>query len=390
MAVSRKTAESKTAASSNRALDAFMAKMDKSYGQGTFKTSSDVDKYEVIPTGSIVLDYYLTVGGYVTGRLHELWGPEGAGKTTMALTAIVQAQRKYPDKMTGWIDVEKRLDRSWAVQHGVDLTRMTVVKPDNAEDVADMLKDMCRSGLFSLVVLDSVGAMLPEKAFDKDAEESVMGKEAQVITRMVKINATEAEKTNTTVILINQVRANFGYGADTTTPGGFALKHGTTSKLAIKRAGGGGDTSFKVKINGEERVVGHLLAVNIQRNSVAPAYRTAQFPMFYIATDKYGPVGIDSADEAVTIGLLTKVIDQSGSWYTIKYTGERMQGRDALVETVRQQPDVIAKIRELALAMLDVPDIATEDAETWEDDSTGLADRLDASDAAVPNNDEGE
>ena len=118
--------------------------------------------------------------------------------------------------------------------------------------------------------------------------------------------------------------------------------------LNVKRAGGT-DTAFKVKINGEDRIVGHMLAVNIQRNSVAPAYRTAQFPMFYIATDKFGPVGIDSADEAATIGSLAGVIQLSGSWYTITYSGVRVQGRDALVAELRQDPATIAKIRELAL-----------------------------------------
>lgn len=337
-----------TDAASNRALEAFQAKMDKAFGAGVFSMSADVAAYDVIPTGSIVLDYYLGVGGYVVGRLHELWGPEGAGKTTMAMQAVREAQRKFADKLTAWIDVEKRLDKPWAVQHGVDLSRMVIVQPNSAEDVADQLKELCRSGLFSIVVVDSVGAMLPEKAKDKDAEESVMGKEAQVITRMVKLNAVEAQRSNTTVLLLNQVRANFGYGADTTTPGGFALKHATTTKLNIKRAGGT-DTAFKIKINGEDRIVGHMLAVNIQRNSVAPAYRTAQFPMFYIPTEKYGPVGIDSADEAATIGILSKVVQLSGSWYTIKYSGVRVQGRDALVEELRKDPDTIAKIRELAL-----------------------------------------
>jgi recombination protein RecA len=349
MAVKKKAPAAAPAASASaRALDAFQQKMTKTFGEGVFSMTGDIAAYDVIPTGSIVLDYYLGVGGYVTGRLHEIWGPEGAGKTTMSLIAVREAQRKFPEKLTAWLDVEQRLDKPWAVQHGVDLSRMMIVTPGSAEDVADQLKEICRSGLFSMAVVDSVGAMLPEKAKDKDADESVMGKEAQVITRMVKLNAVEAKKSNTTVLLLNQVRANFGYGADTTTPGGFALKHATTTKLNIKRAGGT-DTAFKVKMNGEDRVVGHMLAVNIQRNSVAPAYRTAQFPMFYIPTDKFGPVGIDSADEAATIGSLAKVIQLSGSWYTITFTGERVQGRDALVAALREDPGTVAKIRELAL-----------------------------------------
>lgn len=711
MAVKKKAAAAPAVSASARALDAFQAKMAKTFGEGVFSLTSDIAAYDVIPTGSIVLDYYLGVGGYVTGRLHEIWGPEGAGKTTMSLIAVREAQRKFPEKLTAWIDVEQRLDKPWAVQQGVDLSRMVIVTPGSAEDVADQLKEICRSGLFSIAVVDSVGAMLPEKAKDKDADESVMGKEAQVITRMVKLNAVEAKKSNTTVLLLNQVRANFGYGcvhgdtpipfvdgssapirevvkgkidkevwawdgeryvarrvvdwhengsvddrdgwihfttdvvesrggrhgfsltpnhlvltddgwvradelavgskvasryrsvvsstladflsgclvgdshvtakgqlvmqdsndpgylawkiskispaipftemiasqgrskwvtgwshelrllraefdgrnpsvfvrdhlsdlgmalwymddgwiewngsdpmgrdgfrcgisaprsggeeaarllteagwdatytggsiylsrdasrrflesvahlippcmerklpvhlrgqyqdfqldfeetfrqdfaevmkvqpgrkrdarwpgdlvkydisvdgvsnylvggltngvtvhnSDTTTPGGFALKHATTTKLNIKRAGGT-DTAFKVKINGEDRVVGHMLAVNIQRNSVAPAYRTAQFPMFYIATDKFGPVGIDSADEAATIGSLAGVIQLSGSWYTITYSGVRVQGRDALVAELRQDPATIAKIRELALLANAPTEVADE------------------------------
>lgn len=359
MAVKKKAAAAPAVSASARALDAFQAKMAKTFGEGVFSLTSDITAYDVIPTGSIVLDYYLGVGGYVTGRLHEIWGPEGAGKTTMSLIAVREAQRKFPEKLAAWIDVEQRLDKSWAVLHGVDLSRMVIVTPGSAEDVADQLKEICRSGLFSIAVVDSVGAMLPEKAKDKDADKSVMGKEAQVITRMVKLNAVEAKKSNTTVLLLNQVRANFGYGADTTTPGGFALKHATTTKLNVKRAGGT-DTAFKVKINGEDRIVGHMLAVNIQRNSVAPAYRTAQFPMFYIATDKFGPVGIDSADEAATIGSLAGVIQLSGSWYTITYSGVRVQGRDALVAELRQDPATIAKIRELALLANAPTEVADE------------------------------
>lgn len=197
--------------SGDRALDAWLTKMEKSYGEGTFSTVG-VPSYEVISTGSLTLDTKLSVGGYIRGRLYELWGPDGAGKTSLALIGCAQAQKAVPDRRVGYIDMEHRLDGKWAASLGVDISRMIQVRPNNAEEVADQLKDMLRSGLFSMVVVDSVGAMIPEKEMDKDAGESAMGKKAQVVTRMVQIAAVDADKSGTVVIFINQVRANFSYG----------------------------------------------------------------------------------------------------------------------------------------------------------------------------------
>lgn len=328
------------------ALEKFQAQMDKSYGDGTFRIAQQPSKYEVIPTGSMTLDHSLYVGGWVRGRLHELWGPEGAGKTTLSLMSAAEAQRVLPDLTVGFIDVEHRLDIPWVIAHGVDTKRFMHVQPSNAEEVSDMLKDMCRSGLFSFIVLDSIGAMITEVEKDKDAKESAMGKNAQAVTRMVKTAAPTADETNTTILFLNQVRANLAYGADTTTPGGFALKHATTTKAQIRRTSGG---SLTARVDGEDLVVGHQITVDIQRNSVAPARRGVQFSLIHVNTSKYGPVGIDRAAEAVEIGRKTGSIEQSGSWYTVKLTGERVQGQDALIEALRQQPDTVAKIREHAL-----------------------------------------
>lgn len=340
-----------------------MAKMAKTYGEGTFTLAPTVTAYDVIPTGSITLDYNLAVGGYVTGRLHEMWGSEGAGKTTLNLITASEAQRKFPDRIVAWLDVEHRLDKAWAVSHGVDLNRLLHIQPNDAEEVADQVKDLCRSGLVSFVVVDSIGAMIPEREKEKDAGDAVVGKQAQIVTRMVKIAAVEADLTKTTVMFINQVRANVGgYGSPTTTGGGFALKHATTTKLMVKRQGG--IDPLKAKINGEDRIVGHHIAVNIERNSVAPAYRVATFPIFHIATDKYGPIGIDAADEATTIGIKTGVIQQAGAWYTITPTGERVQGRDAVVEALRAVPATITQVRDRALATVAGEVVAEADPDT--------------------------
>ncbi len=331
------------------ALEKFQAQMDKSYGQGTFKVAQQPSKYDVIPTGSISLDYDLYVGGWVRGRLHEIWGPEGAGKTTLALMSAAEAQIVLPDLNVGVLDVEHRLDIPWVIAHGVDTKRLVHVKPSNAEEVSDMLKDMCRSGLFSLIILDSIGAMITDVEKEKDAKESAMGKNAQAVTRMVKTAASEADLTQTTVLFLNQVRANMGYGSDITTGGGFALKHSTTTKLFIRPTSGG---QLTARVGGDDMVVGHQVTINIERNSVAPKRKGVQFSLLSVPTAKYGPVGIDTAAEACEVGKKTGIIEQSGSWYTIKVTGERVQGQDGVIELLRASPGVVKIIREQAIAIV--------------------------------------
>ena len=353
----------------DRAFDAFKAKMDKAYGETVFAAPTEAVKYEVIPTGSIALDYYLGCGGLPEGRIHEIWGPESAGKSTLSAIMLREAQRKHPNKAVAIIDVEHRTDLAWLIQHGLQLgsTRFYLVKPTTAEDVADQLKDICKSGLFSAVVVDSVGAMLAKAAHEKDAVDSTMGKDAQVVTRMVKLNAAMAELHSTTIILINQVRANFSYGGDTTTGGGFALKHASTIKLFVKRASGD-DSRLKMKIDDEERIVGYKVSVKIERNSVAPAYRTASFFLVTVPTEKYGPVGIDRVDEAVSVGLLSGVIQQGGAWYTTP-DGQRYQGRESMIDALRQRPETVEMIRSKALETM----ADSVHAEKTEEESDGSA-----------------
>lgn len=170
-----------------RAISRFMAKMDKSYGSGKFVAGAQPSKYEVISTGSLSLDRALVVGGYVKGRTIEIWGPEGAGKTTLAMIAAAQAQADEPDKFVLFIDVEHRADVQWMMSHGVDMTRCVLVKPSDAEEVADMVKDACREGTCAMVIVDSIGAMIPAKEKEKAAEDAVVGMQDKIVTSMVKI-----------------------------------------------------------------------------------------------------------------------------------------------------------------------------------------------------------
>lgn len=328
------------------ALKQFEARFTKSFGAGSLRCDGVIHPYEVIPTGSLDLDYKTGVGGYVEGRLNEIWGPEGMGKSTLSLLGIVQAQQKYPNKRTAWIDMEHVFDEKWAQALGVDLTRLYIYPPDNAEDVADAMKEFLVSGIFSMVVLDSIGGMIPEAEKSKDANEEVMAKQAKIVTRMVKIAAVEAARSGTAVLLINQVRANLSYGADTTTGGGFALKHATTMKLKLKRTD---DQPFVVNVNGVKHLVGHKIAILIERLKVAPKGQTAIISFFNQPSAKYGPIGIDRADEAASLGITLGIVGQGGAWYTFP-NGEQVNGREKVVEYLRSHPEVVEEIREKAIA----------------------------------------
>lgn len=356
------------------AVKKFEERFGKTFGENTLKRTSKINPYEVISTGSLTLDYKLGVGGVVLGRCNEWWGPPNVGKSTWNLILMAQAQRQYPAKMGGWIDAEHKFDAAWAAAHGVDLDRLYVYTPESSEDVADAMKQMLTSDLFCNIVVDSIGAMIPEAEMEKDAGESAMGKAAGVITRMVKMAATYADKHGVSVNYINQQRANLSYGADTTTGGGFALKHCTTMKFKLRATG---TPPYKVKIDGEDVQVGREIALVIERNGVAPAYKTAIVSLITVATEKYGPLGIDAADEAASMGILTKVVQQSGAWYTLP-GGHRVNGKPALVEYLRTDDAMREAIRKSVLAVAsgeildeeiapeDIPEVVSVDDEVVE------------------------
>jgi recombination protein RecA len=355
-----------------RAREKFDAQFEKSYGEGTIDGSGEVVPYEVISTGSLSVDYSMGVGGYVEGRLYEIWGQDAIGKTTFALQGVREAQKKHPELLVAWIDMEHTFDRQWAITHGVNIgpNGMRIITPQSAEDVADQMKDCLRSGLFSMIVLDSIGAMIPEAEKEKDADQATMAIQAKIVTRMVKIAAVEADNTGTVVIMLNQVRANLSYGADTTTGGGFALKHVTTGKLKLSR---GGSTPLTVRVPGEEKPVevGYEVAIQNERNKVAPPKRRAHFVLLHSGTDKYGPVGIDRADEAVTVGIISGAIEQKGGWFTLPGEEKSIQGRPAVVDAVRGNEEMVQAIRTAALATVSEQIVVGESADPLADPETG-------------------
>lgn len=335
------TATKKKRGGSKSALDKWREDFAKNHGIEAQKPK--VVPYEVVSTGSLALDKALRTGGYVRGRLYEIWGPEGAGKTSLAYNGIASAQEKFPKLVACFIDVEGRFDPTLAIMHGVDLDRMLLIQPQTSEEVADQVRSVLERGdLFSILVVDSIGSMTARAEFDKDAGDAIVGKNPNIVTRMVKVAVHTAKKSNAVVLLLNQQRAQIGsYGGGTTTPGGFALKHLTTGKLSVRRT-----TDGALKVGKQQ--VGHSVTVRVERNSCGLAYTTAQYNMFYAETEEFGPTGIDRALEAFQFGREIGQIT-GGGWYTFVATAEKVQGEKKALAYLRENPELIDEIRRMVL-----------------------------------------
>lgn len=329
-------------------IEALRGKIAKQYGTALTRQETEPPKYEVISTGSLALDYATVVGGYVRGRIHLLWGPEGCLKTTQAIRAMAEAQKAFPDMAVAYIDMEQTFDFDWARLHGLDTSehRFIHVFPENSEDVADLMKMQCQSGVVSMVVVDSVGGMVTKKATEKDADESDMGKNAQIVTRMCQITAVEARKNKVVVLIISQVRAIISATGGETYAAPKALRHATSMVIKFRKS----DKAIMHKVEGEEIPVGQQFAAKIERSKVAAGGRTGFLTVYNVATEKYGPVGIDITDEAWTVGSKPSVgaIQQRGAWYDLP-DGTKHNGQDAAKKHLASHPEVLRQVWDKAL-----------------------------------------
>jgi recombination protein RecA len=342
-----------TSAPSQAALARFEADFARSMGT-SLRRANQVARPEVISTGSLALDRALVIGGLPRGRIVEYWGPEHAGKTTLALLNIAEAQRRFPAPwMCGWVDMEQTLDTEWAQDLGVDLSRLWLVdNPQTAQDVADAHRRFVSSGLCIYSVLDSIGSMISRGSLEKEADkEARVGEVAKIVTEMVKQCSPLGAANGTTSIIINQVRAIIDgsrFGPKEGTSGGWALKHATTIKLKIRR---GAEAPHTVKQDGDDVPVSVETAIRVEKNKLAPYGRRANLWIANQATKQWGPIGLDRADEAATIGVQTGAIEQRGAWYTLP-DGERVNGREKVMDHLRAHPELIEGIRERMLAAL--------------------------------------
>ena len=308
-----------------KALQAAMDKIDKNFGRGSIIKLGDdkIENVEVIPTGSIALNWALGVGGYPRGRIIEIYGPESSGKTTLAIHAIAEAQKA--GGIAAIIDAEHAFDRFYAESLGVDVNNLWVAQPDNGEQALEIADQLIRSSAVDIVVVDSVAALTPKAEIEGDMGDNKVGLQARLMSQALRKLTATISKTNTTCIFINQLREKIGvmFGNPETTTGGNALKFYSSVRLDIRRIG---------QLKDGENVYGSLTRVKVVKNKVAPPFRKAEFEVLF-------GKGISRVGEIIDLGVQFGVIKKSGSWFS--YDGTKLgQGRDAAKQLITDNPDL--------------------------------------------------
>ena len=319
-----------------KALDAAIAQIERQYGKGSVMKLGDNSanmNVETVPTGSLSLDIALGLGGLPKGRIIEIYGPESSGKTTVALHAVAEVQRR--GGIAGFIDAEHALDPVYAKNIGVDIDNLYISQPDCGEQALEITETMVRSGAVDIVIVDSVAALVPKAEIDGDMGDSHVGLQARLMSQALRKLTAVISKSNCIVIFINQLREKVGvmFGNPETTTGGRALKFYASVRMDVRRV-------EALKQGGE--VIGNRTRVKIVKNKVAPPFKEAEFDiMFGQGISKEG----DILDLASDVG----VINKSGAWYA--YNGEKIgQGRENAKVYLKENPlvceEVEAKVRE--------------------------------------------
>ncbi|WP_459210353.1 recombinase RecA [Aquimarina rhabdastrellae] len=315
-----------------KALQLTLDKLDKAYGKGTVMKMGDsaIVEVETIPTGSLGLDLALGVGGYPRGRIVEIYGPESSGKTTLTLHAIAEAQKA--GGIAAFIDAEHAFDRFYAEKLNVDIENLIISQPDNGEQALEIADNLIRSGAIDIIVIDSVAALTPKSEIEGEMGDSKMGLQARLMSQALRKLTSSINKTNCTVIFINQLREKIGvmFGNPETTTGGNALKFYSSVRLDIRR-------STQIK-NSSSEVMGNKTRVKIVKNKVAPPFRTAEFDIMY-------GEGVSKVGEIIDIGVDYEIVKKSGSWFSYQDT-KLGQGRDAVKSLLLDNPELMEELEE--------------------------------------------
>ena len=320
-----------------KALDLALDKLEKTYGKGTIMKLGDkqVIDTEAISTGSLTLDIALGIGGLPKGRVVEIYGPESSGKTTLAIHAIAEAQKK--GGIAAFIDAEHAFDRTYAEALGVDTENLLISQPDNGEQALEITENLIRSGAIDIIVVDSVAALTPRSEIEGEMGDSKMGLQARLMSQALRKLTATIGKTGCCCIFINQLREKIGvmFGNPETTTGGHALKFYSSIRLDIRRSG----AALKDK---EGNVVGNLVKVKVVKNKLAPPFRVAIFEIMY-------GQGISRMGEIIDLGSELDVVEKSGSWYSYKGT-KIAQGKESAKQFLEDNPEVTEEITKQILA----------------------------------------
>jgi len=314
-----------------KTLQATIDRLDKTYGKGTIMRLGDKQavEVEVIPSGSLGLDIALGCYGYPKGRIIEIYGPESSGKTTLAIHAVAECQKK--GGIAAIIDAEHAFDRFYAEHLGVNVNDLLISQPDNGEQALEIAENLIRSGAVDIVVVDSVAALVPRSEIEGEMGDSKMGLQARLMSQAMRKLTAAIGRTGCCCIFINQLREKIGvmFGNPETTTGGNALKFYASIRLDIRKSG----AAMKDK---DGNVVGNQVKVKVVKNKLSPPFRVASFDIVF-------GQGISKVGEIIDLGADLDIIQKSGAWYS--YEGAKIaQGRDAAKQFLQDNPEMAAEI----------------------------------------------
>ena len=329
----------KLAAARKRNLDLALSQIQKDFGENAIMRLGDNVKMEVdvIPTGNLLIDRALGLGGYARGRILQSYGPESSGKTTLTLTAIAQAQKS--GGLAAFIDVEHALDPQYAARLGVNLDDLLVSQPSSGEEALQICEALVRSNAIDVIVVDSVAALVTKQELEGEIGDSTVGAQARLMSAALRKLTSFISKARTVCIFTNQIREKIGvmFGNPETTPGGRALKFYASVRVDIRRIG---------QIKGSDGVIaGNRTKIKVVKNKVAPPFTECEFDIMYNE-------GISSVGSLLDLATEYDIIQKRGSW--ISYNGSQIaQGRDAAKEALKSNPELYAEIEEQVKAKMD-------------------------------------
>jgi recombination protein RecA len=315
-----------------KALDAALSQIERAFGKGSIMrlgTQKVQPEIEVVSTGSLGLDIALGIGGLPKGRIVEIYGPESSGKTTLALHAIAEAQKK--GGVCAFIDAEHALDPGYARKLGVDVDNLLISQPDAGEQALEIADTLVRSGAIDVLVVDSVAALVPKAELEGEMGDSHVGLHARLMSQALRKLTGSVSKSNTLLIFLNQIRLKIGvmFGNPETTTGGNALKFYASIRLEIRRIG---------SIKDRDQVVGNQTRVKVVKNKLAPPFREVEFDIMY-------GEGISKVGELIDLGVKAGVVEKSGAWFS--YDSQRIgQGRENAKQFLREHPEIAAAIEQ--------------------------------------------
>lgn len=316
----------------NKALDAALSQIERAFGKGSIMrmgAKQGGDEVEVVPTGSLGLDLALGIGGLPKGRIIEIYGPESSGKTTLALHAIAEAQRR--GGTCAFIDAEHAMDPGYARKLGVDVDNLLISQPDAGEQALEIADTLVRSGAVDVLVVDSVAALVPRAELEGEMGDSHVGLHARLMSQALRKLTGTVSRSNCLLIFLNQIRLKIGvmFGNPETTTGGNALKFYASVRMEIRRIG---------QIKDRENVVGNQTRVKVVKNKMAPPFRQVEFDIMY-------GEGVSKVGELIDLGVKAGVVEKSGAWFSCD--NQRIgQGRENAKQFLRDNPAMADSIEQ--------------------------------------------